>query len=829
MQVADPSVQARLGAIPGGLSGRAWHTLLVSRLASLLLVIVCSWIVLGCRASGEASSRDIGGPADPKVDPPLELDPAATHEPDPIAARTPEPPLALPTCQIGGEPATPAERPLEPEPEAPAPAPASKPASPSVSGFPQFDPLREATLWGKLRPDDAPPSVSSNATGSWHEDAGRLTPASLGELDEQLWFPHETKAQIADGLVRMRVELAGAIDVSLLLRQNYLGDPPRVLSGYDLSITGDLVRLHRWDRGMQLPMGPEAKLAKLGRRTSLEVVVTMVGPQLFANVYDGDTLEHLASAAVHDTTYAWGCVGLRVGAKHDPNAGFRLLSAMDTRWQPPHARERHAGEQRYGMMAPSDITPFGNTRFAWIRSDDLPRLPKPLRTKLEATVEAREPGEVERALLFLDTIGYERLLRSGVEVLAIDSNAPWSAYEPAFRQRASESPRERGRGFVLDDAYKDPALVEQLLRAYADRYPNIATLVEIGRSHQNRPIWALKISDDDAASDPDEPSVLLDAAHHGSELLSIEYVLDAIDSLVSGYGHDPQISAWVEGLEIWCVPLVNVDGNHMFVHESRFAIRKNGFDGDGDGFADPFEGVDLNRNYPFGWGGEGSSNMPMHKWFRGPAPGSEPETQAMMGLAERERFAAALSFHTFGTDLYSAYGLGGARNPKPDINKAIGREIAAAAPEQPNQKFYAVRKGPYPVAGSDQDWHLHEHGTVAFILEGSHHNPTLDLRTLAVEATRPVWQALLERVHRGPWIGGHIRDGAGNPVLASVRVAQVETFEGERWTTRARDGRFDRPIDQPGKYTLIIEVEGQPAIEREVVVGSRRVDIDIVI
>lgn len=711
----------------------------------------------------------------------------------------------------------------EPSSSAQPPPPASKP---SVSGFPQHDPLRETTLWGKVRPGDVPAVAESAHSGTWTEDAGRLAPAAATERDEQVWFPRTSAAQVAEGLVRMRVEVHGAIDLSLLLRQNFQGDPPRVLSGYDLSITGDLVRFHRWDRGMALPMGSEVKLAKRAKRTSLEVVVMMVGPQLLANVYDGDTLEHLVSAAVHDTTYAWGCVGVRVGAEHDPSSAVTLLTAMDASQHATRSHQRTTGGQRYGMMPPSDITPFGNTRFAWIRAEQLRTLPRAVAGKLEAKVESPEG---DRALLFLDTVGYERLRRTDVEVLEVDSNAPWSAYDAAFRTRATRAPSKRGRGFVLDDSYKDPALVEQLLRAYHERYPAITSLVEIGRTHRDRPIWALRISDDDAGVDLDEPTVLLDAAHHGSELLSIEYVLDAIDTLVAGYKQDPQITAWVEGLEIWCVPLVNVDGNHMFVHESRFAIRKNGFDGDGDGFSDPFEGVDLNRNYPFGWGGEGSSDLPMHKWYRGPAAGSEPETKAMMDLAERERFAAALSFHTFGTDVYSAYGLAGARNPVPDVNKSIGQLIAAAAPVQPNDRSYAVRKGSYPVAGSDQDWHLHEHGTVAFVIEGSHHNPELDIRTAAVEATRPLWQALLERVHRGPWIGGHVRDASGNPIAASVRIEEIQTFEGERWTTRSRDGRFDRAVAKPGNYTLIIEVDGQPAIEREVVVGSRRVSVDIVI
>lgn len=711
-----------------------------------------------------------------------------------------------------------------------APTKPDAPSKPTMSGFPQHDPLREVTLVGKVRPGDTPTIAKANESGTWTKDAGRLAPAPpTADPIEQLWFPHGAAAHLGDGLVRARIETPGSIDVSILLRQKYKGAPPSTLSGYGISIEGDVLRFHRWDRGMVLPMGPETKVALVGPgkagkplRRAIEIVVVMVGPQLLANVYDGDTLEHLASAAVHDTTYAFGCIGVRTGPKHDPRAAFTLLTAMDAA---KHASRSHRRSDAplYGVMPPSDRTPFGNTRYAWVRADALGSLPKALRGAVSTKVDA-DGGE--RAVLFLDTVGYERLRRSAADVLAIDSNVPWSTFDAAFRRRAKQSPKKAGRGFVLNDSYKDPALVEQLLRAYHERYPDITTLVEVGRTHRGRPIWGLKISD---KADANEPAVLFNGAHHGSELLSIEYVLDAVDLLLAGYRRDPKITAWVDGLEIWCVPLVNVDGNHMFVHESRFAIRKNAFDGDRDGVADPFEGVDLNRNYPFGWGGPGSAGAPMHKWYRGPSAGSEPETKAMMALGDREHFAAVLSFHTYGTDVYSSYVVETAKDTKPDVAKSIGQLIAAAAPVQPNERSYAVRNGPYPVAGSDQDWYLHAHGTIAFVIEGSHHNPEPEIRNLAVEATRPLWQALLDRVHRGPWIGGHVRDAAGKPAVAKVMVAEIQTFEGESWTSRARDGRFDRAVTKPGRYTLVVEAEGHARIEREVVVGSRPATVDIVL
>lgn len=697
-------------------------------------------------------------------------------------------------------------------------------AKPANGGFPDHDPRRETRILGRVRPGDAAAIPKATTSGEWSDADGRLVPRFASPPREQMWFPRGNAAHLGEGMVRARIELHGPLDLSLLVRQRYQGDPPAVLSGYGLTIEGESARLHRWDRGMPLPMGPEVKLGKLDRRASLELVVFMVGPQLVANIYDGDSLQLVATLAIHDTTYSFGCVGVRVGPKHAASSAVTLLTTMDAT---KHASRTHAVPRspRYGPATHPDATPFGNTRYAFIASKATARLPKDLRARVQSTIDSPEGA---RAVLFLDTVGYERLRRSGVDVLAVDSNVPWSTFDPDFRRRAQGEPRRVGRGFVLDDSYKDPALVEQLLRAYHERYPAITELVDLGKTHQGRTLWALKISDA-AARPEDEPAVLLDGAHHGSELLSIEYVLDAIDTLVGGYHHDPRVTRWIDHLEIWCVPLVNPDGNHMFIHESRFAIRKNGKDADGDGYADPFEGVDLNRNYPFGWGESGSSGLPMHKWYRGPSAGSEPETRAMMALADREHFAAAISFHTFGTEIYSSYVVGDATDLKPDVSRAIAKEIVAAAGVQPNDRRYAVRSPDYPVAGSDQDWHTHAHGTMAFVLEGSHHNPPLDIRTQAVIATRPIWMALFDRVLDGPWIGGHVRDAAGKPVAARVMVEEIVTGAGERWTSRARDGRFDRAVTKPGRYTLVVEAEGRAPIERSVSVGRRRVDVDVVL
>jgi len=63
-----------------------------------------------------------------------------------------------------------------------------------------------------------------------------------------------------------------------------------------------------------------------------------------------------------------------------------------------------------------------------------------------------------------------------------------------------------------------------------------------------------------------------------------------------------------------------------------------------DGSFVPY-GVDLNRNFPHGWGGSGSGD-PLNAYeYRGEGPGSEPETEAVLGVLEAYRPGVYVNVH----------------------------------------------------------------------------------------------------------------------------------------------------------------------------------------
>ncbi len=118
--------------------------------------------------------------------------------------------------------------------------------------------------------------------------------------------------------------------------------------------------------------------------------------------------------------------------------------------------------------------------------------------------------------------------------------------------------------------------------------------------------------------------------------------------VLDGYGSDPALTELVNETELWFVPVANPDGYDWTFEPDQRLWRKNLHDNDGDGVITPVDGVDPNRNYPTKWGydNEGSSPVFGNETYRGTAPASEPETQALDGLMRRIGFEFMINYHS---------------------------------------------------------------------------------------------------------------------------------------------------------------------------------------
>jgi murein tripeptide amidase MpaA len=184
----------------------------------------------------------------------------------------------------------------------------------------------------------------------------------------------------------------------------------------------------------------------------------------------------------------------------------------------------------------------------------------------------------------------------------------------------------------------------------------IAPRTSLGTSHEGRDIWMVKISDNPTLNESGtEPTVYYDALTHAREPGSMMTTLYFMYWLLENYGVDPRATHLVNEREMYFVPVVNPDGyvyNQQTDPNGGGFWRKNRLNSGGGCF-----GVDLNRNYGFGWGlDSGSSPDPCSDIYRGPAAFSEPETEAIRNFLLANPPAIAFSTHTYADRFLNPYG-----------------------------------------------------------------------------------------------------------------------------------------------------------------------------
>lgn len=200
------------------------------------------------------------------------------------------------------------------------------------------------------------------------------------------------------------------------------------------------------------------------------------------------------------------------------------------------------------------------------------------------------------------------------------------------------------RDFPAKDAdYHNYDEVVEKLQSLHQTYGNITELFSIGKTVEGRTVYAMRVSG--VLESKDMPGIAFMGGHHSREHLSVDVPLRQLDHLLKEYvDGNPRIIALLNTRDIYYIPAVNPDGLEYDIADGKYkAWRKNRKKNDNGTY-----GVDLNRNYSFGWGTGGSSKSPSSDTYMGTSPFSEPETQNIKNFIEqRQNINIVLSFHTF--------------------------------------------------------------------------------------------------------------------------------------------------------------------------------------
>jgi hypothetical protein len=248
--------------------------------------------------------------------------------------------------------------------------------------------------------------------------------------------------------------------------------------------------------------------------------------------------------------------------------------------------------------------------------------------------------------------------------------------DAAYAASTETSPLPSGRTSyrVLDDF---AAEIDELV----GNHPTLAKRISIGTSVEGRDLTGIEIGRDVNAPEDGRPVFLMFGAHHAREWPSAELPMEFAYDLLLSYGEDERITNLLDRGRAVIVPVSNPDGYDASRTSGDVVDLRGtpglpynpavilGTPGNAykrkncryvDGQTQPAgtcvavpspggygPGIDLNRNYGALWGGPGTDTNPASPIYRGPAPFSEPETQAIRDLISTRQVTTLITNHTF--------------------------------------------------------------------------------------------------------------------------------------------------------------------------------------
>ncbi|MDD2716083.1 MAG: M14 family metallopeptidase [Candidatus Wallbacteria bacterium] len=251
--------------------------------------------------------------------------------------------------------------------------------------------------------------------------------------------------------------------------------------------------------------------------------------------------------------------------------------------------------------------------------------------------------------------------------------------------------------------HKYDALVAEL-KSIAAQHSEIASLESIGKSCQNRDIYAIKITGSSTAAS--KPAMLVCGLTHAREWISMEVPLALINKLVNSYGSDQELTKLVNERTVWVVPVINPDG--LVYTQTTGDWRKNRRDNKDGTF-----GVDLNRNADAKWGTAGDSGSTYSDTYRGKSAFSEPELTALRDLARREKMQSMISFHSYGELVLYPWGY------TSSIHTADDAKLSKISKDMAKENSYTPEQSAdlYPASGDFCDWAYMENKCFAYTIE----------------------------------------------------------------------------------------------------------------
>lgn len=334
----------------------------------------------------------------------------------------------------------------------------------------------------------------------------------------------------------------------------------------------------------------------------------------------------------------------------------------------------------------------------------------------------------------------------------------------------------------------------------------------VSPTEEGRHIRALKITERAEVDHRQRQNQLVVATHHARELATPELALRTATKLLEEYTSSPAIKAIVDTTQTYIVWDQNPDGL-AYVWSTDANWRKNRRPDAGGSY-----GVDLNRNYQFGWNSEfAGSTTETSQTYKGPQAGSEPETRTMLAFQADRKFAKLLDLHAYGRDVRQNYAACASLPALIDDEYSRITGTVAGA-----MRYDPVRSC---CTGGDIATAYHDHLTMSLLVEiGTAFQPPYDQTELEIEERN--WPGVLEFLSRPIPASGRITDAvSGAGIQATMTLPNVGFLYAERPASTAH-GLYYLWLP-PGTHDVIVEAPGHEPAQISVEAADEGVVTDI--
>ncbi|KAM4669544.1 carboxypeptidase O [Amazona ochrocephala] len=305
--------------------------------------------------------------------------------------------------------------------------------------------------------------------------------------------------------------------------------------------------------------------------------------------------------------------------------------------------------------------------------------------------------------------------------------------------RERSSPRQVPEGYDYTQ-YHPMEEIYQWMTEIQNSNSELVTQHYLGNTVEDRPMYYLQIS---KPSDKTKKIIWMDCGIHAREWIAPAFCQWFVKEILQNYKSDPKISRFLSNLDLYILPVLNIDG-YIYSWEKDRLWRKN---------RSPYMngtcyGTDLNRNFNSSWGSVGVSYNCSSIIFCGSGPESEPETKAVAQLIEKKKsdILCYLTIHSYGQYILIPYGYTTEPASNSEELMYVAEKAAAALTEKYGTSYEVGSTSLilYSNSGSSRDWahmigipfsytfELRDTGTHGFVLPADQIQPTCEETMLAV-------------------------------------------------------------------------------------------------